>query len=173
MHQKCSLALANTRLELCNFNFPSNNHFSNPWIDWLNGVLCRFQQYFCHITTQPTLFMSFLGYTSPRLGSEVSCPMTLHKKNPEDPVRLEPRTPGWRVKHFTTEPRGTLATLAKVSLESTVGKGENAGYQHFLLFLQCFPLFHGKILQSEPSLDCNLRTLLICYGLQFSCLVKS
>ena len=24
-------------------------------------------------------------------------------------------------------------------LESTVGKGENAGYQHFLLFLQCFP----------------------------------
>ena len=24
-------------------------------------------------------------------------------------------------------------------LENTVGKGENAGYQHFLLFLQCFP----------------------------------
>ena len=22
---------------------------------------------------------------------------------------------------------------------NTVGKGENAGYQHFLLFLQCFP----------------------------------
>ena len=25
------------------------------------------------------------------------------------------------------------------SVENTVGKGENAGYQHFLLFLQCFP----------------------------------
>ena len=24
-------------------------------------------------------------------------------------------------------------------VEDTVGKGENAGYQHFLLFLQCFP----------------------------------
>ena len=23
--------------------------------------------------------------------------------------------------------------------ENIVGKGENAGYQHFLLFLQCFP----------------------------------
>ena len=25
------------------------------------------------------------------------------------------------------------------SLENTVGKGENAGYQYFLLFSQCFP----------------------------------
>ena len=24
-------------------------------------------------------------------------------------------------------------------VENAVGKGENAGYQHFLLFLQCFP----------------------------------
>ena len=24
------------------------------------------------------------------------------------------------------------------SVENIVGKGENAGYQHFLLFLQCF-----------------------------------
>ena len=28
-------------------------------------------------------------------------------KNSEDPVRLEPRTPVLRVKHFTTEPRRT------------------------------------------------------------------
>ena len=26
-------------------------------------------------------------------------------------------------------------------VENTVGKGENTGYQHFLLFLQCFPNF--------------------------------
>ena len=54
------------------------------------------------------LFKSFLGFTSSRLGSEVSYPRTLQRKNPEDPVRLEPRTRGLRVKHFTTEPRGTL-----------------------------------------------------------------
>ena len=45
-----------------------------------------------------------LGFASTRLGSEVSCP----RKNPEDPVRLEPRIPGLRVKHFTTEPYRTL-----------------------------------------------------------------
>ena len=75
----------------------------------LNGVLRRFQQYFSHITvTAHIIHLSFLGFTSTRLGSEVSCPRTLPRKNPEDPVRLEPRTPGLRVKHFTTEPRRTL-----------------------------------------------------------------
>ena len=52
---------------------------------------------------------AFLGFTSTRLGSEVSHPGTLPRKNPEDLVRLEPRIPGLRVKHFTTEPRGTLS----------------------------------------------------------------
>ena len=47
---------------------------------------------------------AFLGFTSTRLGSDVSCPRTLPRKNPEDPVRLEPRTPGLQIKHFTTEP---------------------------------------------------------------------
>ena len=50
----------------------------------------------------------FLGFTSTRLDSEVSCPRTLPRKNPEDPVKLEPRTPGLQVKHLTTEPHGTL-----------------------------------------------------------------
>ena len=45
--------------------------------------------------------MSFLGFTSTSLGSEVSCPRTLAQKNPDDPVQLEPSTPGLRVKHFT------------------------------------------------------------------------
>ena len=60
---------------------------------------------------QLTLFMSFLGFTSTRLSSEVSCPRTLPRINPDEPVRLEPRTPGFRVKHFATEPRGTLSIL--------------------------------------------------------------
>ena len=29
--------------------------------------------------------------------------------------------------------------LSLLRVENTVGKGENAGYQHFLLFSQCFP----------------------------------
>ena len=28
--------------------------------------------------------------------------------------------------------------LGRVEMENLVGKGENAGYQHFLLFPQCF-----------------------------------
>ena len=51
---------------------------------------------------------AFLGFTSTRLGSEVSCPRTLPGKNPEDLMRLEPRTPGLQVKHLTTERCGTL-----------------------------------------------------------------
>ena len=58
----------------------------------------------------------FLGFTSTRLGSEVSCPRTLPRKNPEDPVRVEPRTPGLQVKHLTTEPRGTPTALSKTEI---------------------------------------------------------
>ena len=38
------------------------------------------------------------------------------KKNPEDPVQLEPRTTGLRVKHFTTEPHRTSLEPLKVGL---------------------------------------------------------
>ena len=31
-----------------------------------------------------------------------------------------------------------LTALEKKEFEKVVGKGENAGYQHFLLFLHCF-----------------------------------
>ena len=61
---------------------------------------------------------AFLGFTSTRLGSEVSCPRTLPRKNPEDLVRLELRTPVLRVKHLTTESRGTLLEI------ENCGKGQ-------------------------------------------------
>ena len=50
---------------------------------------------------------SCLSRVSPVLGmgSEVSCPRHSHDKPSEDPVQLEPRTPGLQVKHLTTEPR--------------------------------------------------------------------
>ena len=38
------------------------------------------------------------------------------KKKTEDPVQLEPRTTGLRVKHFTTEPHRTSLEPLKVGL---------------------------------------------------------
>ena len=40
-------------------------------------------------------------------------------------------------KLFTTQSR-LSTTLREKNLENIVGKGENAGNQHFLLFPQCF-----------------------------------
>ena len=40
-------------------------------------------------------------------GSEGSCTRTLQWKNPEDSVRFEPKIPGLRLKHSTTETRRT------------------------------------------------------------------
>ena len=60
---------------------------------------------------QLTLFM--LSWVSPVLGwgSKVSCPRTLPRKNPEDPVRLEPRTPGLRVKHILNALENVVCNL--------------------------------------------------------------
>ena len=51
-----------------------------------------------------------LSWVSPVLGWSLKCLAQGHsqEKNPEDPVQLKPRTPGLRVKHFTTEPHRTL-----------------------------------------------------------------
>ena len=61
-------------------------------IDWLNGASTVFQLY-----QGDSSHYSCLSWVSPVLGwgSEVSCPRTLPWKNPEDPVLLEPRTPGY------------------------------------------------------------------------------
>ena len=67
---------------------------------------------------QLTLFM--ISWVSPVLGWALKCLAQGHsqEKNPEDPVRLEPRTPGLQVKHLTTEPRGTL--VSKIHDSQTV-----------------------------------------------------
>ena len=89
-------------------------------VEGMNGVL----QYFSHITATVHIIHALLGFTSTRLGSEVSCPKTLPRKNPEDPVWLEPRTPGLRVKHFTTGPHGTLVG-GDVDDGDSVGNGDD------------------------------------------------
>ena len=80
---------------------------------------------------QLTLLMSFLGFTSTRLGSEVSYPRTLPRKNLEDPVRLKPRTPGLQNKHFTTGPRGALFHFSlKFSLRTELTLSQTHLYLH-------------------------------------------
>ena len=52
--------------------------------------------------------------------------------------------------------------------ENIVGKGENAGNQHFLIFTQCFLLCPGHISVCEYSELCCLQMLLIGTGLTLS-----
>ena len=50
-------------------------------------------------------YSCILGFTSTSLFVGSVLPKDTPTNNPEDPVRLEPRTFGFRVKHFTSEPR--------------------------------------------------------------------
>ena len=122
---------------------------------------------------QLTLFM--LSWVSPVLGwgSEVSCPRTLPRKNPEDPVRLEPRTSGLRVKHFTTEPRRTpphFVALKIYSCGKHCDKGEIAYNKHFLLFSQCFLPYVALIFHFKYTLKCRLQFVSIWTSLKYCCL---
>ena len=75
-------------------------------------------------------------------------------------------------KLFTTKSR-FLTTLRNRPLENIVGKGENAGNQHFLLFPQCFLPFPKRILTFQPNLICLLQMLSTSTSLKICCLVKS
>ena len=68
---------------------------------------------------------------------------------------------------------GLLTTLYKKPFENIVGKGENAGNQHFLLFPKCFLLFPKQISVFQSHLFCRLKMLSIWTSLSFCCLVKS
>ena len=49
--------------------------------------------------------------------------------------------------------------LKQKHLENTVGKGENAGNQHFLLYPQCFLSYVKQIECFEQHLVCHLLML--------------
>ena len=55
----------------------------------------------------------------------------------------------------------SLMTLKKKALENTVGKGEIAANQHFLLFLQCFLLYQREKSSFYQCLICRLQILSI------------
>ena len=50
-------------------------------------------------------------------------------------------------------------TLKKRDFENIVGKGENAGNQHFLLFPQCFLPYHIEIIISATFIVSSANTL--------------
>ena len=116
----------------------THSHTMTDWlIDWM-VFYAPFNSISVISRQQLTLFMSFLGFTSTRLGLWSVLPKDTPTKNSEDPVRLEPRTPGLRVKHLTTEPSRTpptqwhlLAGLGKKPFENIVGKGETACTSNF------------------------------------------
>ena len=66
-----------------------------------------------------------------------------------------------------------LRTLKKKPLENIVGKGENAGYQHFLLFPTMFSTLPKQISVIYSHLLCRLQMRLIWTGLKIYRLVKS
>ena len=60
--------------------------------------------------------------------------------------------------------KGSLHTLTtfdaledKKPFKNTVGKGENAGYQHFLIFPHCFLPYKIQIICFEMHLICHLQ----------------
>ena len=53
----------------------------------------------------------------------------------------------------------TFNDIEKEAFENIVGKGENAGNQHFLLFPQCILPFPNQILIVHLELFCHLQML--------------
>ena len=62
----------------------------------------------------------------------------------------------------STKQSRLLTTLYKKSLENIVGKEENAGNQHFLLFPHRFLPFPKQFFSFETHLFCRLQILSIC-----------
>ena len=55
-----------------------------------------------------------------------------------------------------------MAKFVFGSVENIAGKGENAGYQHFLLFPQCFQ--KGYFLRVVKNRDCVVKREMRNYG---------
>ena len=67
----------------------------------------------------------------------------------------------------------SFLTVKQRTFENSVGKGENAGNQHFLHFQQCFLPFPNQISIFHSRLFCRLQMLSILTELRFCRLVKS
>ena len=89
---------------------------------------------------RPRVYYSERLHGTPATGSVLAN----HCKEHSFPTNLckveSKKTVDWLNCIFTTQSR-LLTPLEKKAFENIVGKGENAGHQHFLLFPQCFLSF--------------------------------
>ena len=67
----------------------------------------------------------------------------------------------------------TFNDIEKEAFENIVGKGENAGNQHFLVFQQCFLSFPKQISIFLSHLFCGLQVLSIWFSLKIYRMAKS
>ena len=63
--------------------------------------------------------------------------------------------------------------LERQRCENIIGKGENAGNKHFLLFPECFLVFQGQILLWQPSVSFAIYTFILDQAKTLSLVVKS
>ena len=64
-----------------------------------------------------------------------------------------------------------LTAMWKNPIKNIEGKGENAGYQHFLLFPQCFPPYQREMYHLNSE-NCRLQMLIFEKRLKFCRLLK-
>ena len=110
---------------------------------------------------QVTLFISLLVFASTTLGLWECLFQEHSRKNQQDPVWIKPKTSRLQFNYSTTPYLSTtqlrlLMTLYKKLSENIVGKEENVGEQHFLLFPQRFLPFSKQILIFQSCLFCRL-----------------
>ena len=84
-----------------------------------------------------------------------------HRNITELMNQTEPRSKLSILTPFFTAQSRLLTTLGKKPFENIVGKGENAGNQHFLLFQQRFLLHQRKIAPFQHHSNCRLQMLRI------------
>ena len=102
--------------------------------------------------------------------SAIMCIWSAWGKDMRQGHSVKPRSRNMSLKPFSTQSR--LLTTLKIKLfGNIVGKGENAGNQHFLHFLQYLLPFPEQISSFQSHLFCRLHMLSIC--LKFCGLVKS
>ena len=72
-----------------------------------------------------------------------------------------------------TKPSPVLTTMVDRTYESIVGKGENAGNQHLLLFPFCFYSYQRRRLSFLQLRNRRLQMLAVWTSLKFCCFVNS
>ena len=95
---------------------------------------------------------SCLSLVLPVLGWALMCLAQGHShvKNPEDQVRLEPKTLGLRVKYFTTEPRGTKESANIPKILKTMSWSLRLIELYFSPIWTVFQSYHGN----SPHYSC-------------------